>query len=273
MLLALLSATNALAQWPTLDSSAPKQGGGEKDAALLISIEDYVFLPDIAGATQNASDWYLHLTKTRGVPATNVLWLKDNEATLEGLEVAAEKAVQLVKPGGVLWVLYVGHGAPSDTGDDGVLVGADAQHTTLQLYARSLPKRALLKTLERGKQARTFVFLDACFSGQSSGGQLATGMMPTLPEKERSLSSKSVVLLTAGTSRQFAGPLQGEARPAFSYLALGGLRGWADDDGDGSVTAGELASFSNAVLRSTVNGRVQTRPSTRSRRAPSSSAR
>ncbi|MBL8922756.1 MAG: SUMF1/EgtB/PvdO family nonheme iron enzyme [Myxococcaceae bacterium] len=256
--LLLLVAGPALAQWPTIDTSTPKQGGGEKDAALLISIEDYMVLPDIGGATQNASDWYLHLTKTRGVPAANVLWLKDNEATLEGIKVAAEKVVQLVKPGGVLWVLYVGHGAPSDTGEDGVLVGADAQQTTLQLYARSLPRSALLETLQRGKQARTFVFLDACFSGQASTGQLATGMMPTLPEKERSLSSKSVVLLTAGTSRQFAGPLQGEARPAFSYLALGGLRGWADDDGDGSITAGELASFSNAVLRSTVNGRVQT---------------
>ncbi len=259
LLLLLLVASSARAQWPTLDAVLAKQGGGEKDAALLISIEDYLMLPDIAGATQNASDWYMHLTKTRGVPAANVVWLKDNEATLEGIKVAAEKAAHQVKPGGVLWVVFVGHGAPSETGDDGVLVGADAQQSTLQLYARSLPRSSLLKLLEGGTQGRTFVFLDACFSGQSSAGQqLATGAMPTLPEKERTLSSKSIVLLTAGTSRQFAGPLPGEARPAFSYLALGGLRGWADEDGDGVVTAGELASFSNAVMRSTVNGRTQT---------------
>ena len=54
--------------------STPKQGCGEKDAALLISNEDYMVLLDIGGATQNPSDWYLHLTETRGVPAANVLW-------------------------------------------------------------------------------------------------------------------------------------------------------------------------------------------------------
>ncbi len=259
--LALLTvvAAPAFAQWPAIDTPLPKQTGGEKDSALIISIEDYLLLPDVAGATENAVAWYQHLTKTRGVPASSVVFLKNSEATLEGIQDGLAKAVGLVKPGGLLWILYIGHGAPSEDGADGVLVGADAQQSTRQLYARSLPRTALLKALEGGKQARSIVFLDACFSGQSAAGeQLAKGAMPTLPEKERPMTMKSVVLLTAGTSRQFAGPLPGEARPAFSYLALGGLRGWADEDGNGSVTAGELATFTNGVMRSTVNDRLQT---------------
>jgi len=71
-------------------------------------------------------------------------------------------------------------------------------------------------------------------------------------------AKKPLVLLTAGTSRQFAGALPGLARPAFSYLALGALRGWADDDHDGSVTANEVVTFSNAVMSTTVRGRQQT---------------
>ena len=40
-------------------------------------------------------------------------------------------------------------------------------------------------------------------------------------------------------SDSFAGPLPGGGRPAFSYLMLGALRGWADEDGDREI--GDLA--------------------------------
>jgi hypothetical protein len=83
--------------------------------------------------------------------------------------------------------------------------------------------------------------------------------MPTLPEREVSLAAaKPVVLMTAGTSRQFAGALPGMQVPAFSYLALGALRGWADQNRDGAVTAGEAVSFMNEVMSTTVKGRAQT---------------
>jgi formylglycine-generating enzyme required for sulfatase activity len=260
LFLLLLVASPALGQWPSIDAPLPKQGGGEKDAALLVSIADYAFLPDVPGAKENAAAWYQYLTTTRGVPATQVTWLQDTDATLEGVQDALAELPKKVKPGGTLWVLYIGHGAPSQDGSDGVLVGADAQNVVRSLYARSLPRQKLLDALAAGQHARTVVMLDACFSGQSGNGQqLATGTMPTLPEKDSLVKSKKpLVLLTAGTSRQFAGALPGLERPAFSYLALGGLRGWADDDGDGAVTASELVTFTSAVMSTTLRGRQQT---------------
>jgi len=256
----VLISGGAFAQWPSLDSPLPRQGGGEKDAALIISIGDYAFLPDVPGAKENATSWYQHLTVTRGIPGTQVIWLQDSEATLEGFKDALSAVVAKTKPGGILWVLYIGHGAPTENGDDGELVGADAQNVIRSLYPRSLPRKELLKAIDAGKQARSVVFLDACFSGQSTAGvQLASGTMPTLPEREVSLkAAKPVVLLTAGTSRQFAGALPGMQVPAFSYLALGALRGWADQDRDRAVTAGEAVSFMNEVMSTTVKGRTQT---------------
>lgn len=255
-----LVALPAFAQWPSVDAPLPKQGGGEKDAALLVSIADYAFLPDVPGAKENAAAWYQHLTTTRAVPATQVTWLQDTDATVEGLTDALAELPKKVKPGGTIWVLFIGHGAPSQDGNDGVLVGADAQNVVRSLYARSLPRQKLLDALSSGPHGRLVVVLDACFSGQSgSGQQLATGTMPTLPEKESLVKAKKpVVLLTAGTSRQFAGALPGLERPAFSYLALGALRGWADDDGNGTVTANELVTFANAVMSTTLRGRQQT---------------
>ncbi len=176
----VLLAVPAFAQWPSIDTPLPKQGGGENDAALLLSIGDYAFLPDVPGAKENAAAWYQHLTTTRGVPATQVTWLQDTDATLEGIQDALDELPKKVKPGGTLWVLFIGHGAPSQGGSDGVLVGADAQNVVRSLYARSLPRQKLLDGLAAGPHARVVVVLDACFSGQSgSGQQLATGTMPT----------------------------------------------------------------------------------------------
>lgn len=44
-------------------------------------------------------------------------------------------------------------------------------------------------------------------------------------------------------------PLPGAARPALSYLLMGALRGWADRDHDGRVTAGETAAYLDITLR------------------------
>jgi hypothetical protein len=64
-------------------------------------------------------------------------------------------------------------------------------------------------------------------------------------------------LFTAARGNEYAGPLPGAGRPAFSYLALGGLRGWADDDGDGRVTNGELHTYVSRVMRALVRDRRQ----------------
>ncbi len=257
----LLLAGQSLAQWPELNKPLPKQYAGEKDAALIISVSDYAFLPDVPGANENAAAWFQHLTVTRGIPATQVQWLQDNEATVFGIRKAVKQLALDVKPGGVVWLLYIGHGAPSQDGSDGVLVGVSAQNIVEELYANSVPQKEVLKALDAGKQSRSVVLIDACFSGDASGTgkQLATSTMPTLPERVAPPESKRpVLLLTAGTSRQFAGALPGANVPAFSYLALGAMRGWADEDANGQVTAGEAVRYINAVMRTTVKGRTQT---------------
>lgn len=258
--LALMLASPQMAfsqSWPDLSKPAAAVGGGAKDAALVISIERYAHLPPIAGAEANGRAWYLHLTKTMQVPVSRVTWLSNRDAAKENIEDAAKKVATWVKPGGTLWLVFIGHGAPSP-GGDGVLVGSDAQQSARMLYARSVPQKALRGLLEAGKQARTVMVVDSCFSGRSrAGAALAEGLQPTLAAKYSRLSGRTVVL-SAGTSDQFAGPLPGASRPAFSYLVLGALRGWGDADRNGRVTAAEAVGYAGGVLRTLVKGRTQT---------------
>ncbi len=259
--LVFLLATPATAgdtSWPDLSAPPARIGGGEHDAAVIVGVENYLFLPDIPGALTNADDWYLYLTRTLAVPPARITLLRNDEATLEKLRKYVDRAASDVEPGGTLWFVFVGHGAASPDGDDGLLIGVDAQREADSVYARSLPRSELLTLLGGGRQERSAVVLDACFSGRGAGGEeLVEGLQAFVPTHAHGIAG-DVALMAAGRADQFAGPLPGEGRPAFSYLVLGALRGWGDADEDGSVTAGEAVSYARDALATLALDRDQT---------------
>lgn len=254
---ALCGAAALAGQWPSLEQPPPAERLGAADAAVVVGIEDYVFVDDIAGAVANANDWYGWLVKTRGLPMSNVHILRNAEATREQLLDEAEWLAGRVGSGGVAWFVFIGHGAPNATGVDGLLVGSDAQQTAKGLYARSVPQSEILDLILKGQQSETMLVLDACFSGKSGGGQaLVSGLQPMIPT--RVMKSVAATIMTAGRSDQFAGPLPQGDRPAFSYLVLGALRGWGDADQDGQVTASEAVAYAEGALSGMLTTRSQT---------------
>ena len=126
-LASLLGSAAVGADWPDLASPPKATGGGERDAAVIIGAENYLFVEHVPGAKQNANDWQMYLTETLKIRPDRVTLLLDDDATNDSIrQAAAEKAVQ-VEPGGTLWFVFIGHGAPSKDGKDGLLVGVDAQ--------------------------------------------------------------------------------------------------------------------------------------------------
>ncbi len=246
-------------RWPDLSKAPPKAiGGGERDAAVIVGVTRYAHVAEVSGAATNATDWYSYLVKTRGVPLERVTLLLDEDATVEEMRWAAGEAARQVKKKGTLWFVFVGHGAPARDGADGLLVGFDAQQKARSIEARSLRRSELLETLEASQAAHVQVLLDACFSGKTStGAQLVAGLQPLVVESSATSTDPRTTLLTAAGSDEYAGPLPGADRPAFSYLALGGLRGWADRDGDGRITSGELHGYVTHAMRALVRDRRQ----------------
>lgn len=265
LLTALLSASSSLAvSWPDLTRPAPLAVAGPDDVALIIAVENYVSVPAIPGALQNGVEWYTYFTRTLGLPSSQVMLLRDNEATVERIRRYASVMAGKARDKGTLWFVFIGHGAPAMDGTDGLLVGFDAQQDADSLMARSMRRKELLELLGDGPQARTVALLDACFSGRTpSGGTLVPGLQPLIPVRENDVipasgTAKQTIVLSAAASDQFAGPLPDIGRPAFSYLALGALRGWADRDADQNVTAEELRDYVQDTLLLTVRGRTQT---------------
>jgi len=248
-LAALVLVAAASSPWPAIDDAQDVGAlpiAGAHDAALIAGVSRPFVLPPIAGGAENATAWFTWLTRVRGVPLAHAHLLRDGEVTRERLLAAAEKARTEVGPGGTLWIVYVGHGAPAPGGDDGLLVGADAQATELSIRKRSVAQSQLLAAA-RGAQRTTIAIFDASFSGMANDGvtPLVPGSQATAPVR-RSAPPVATVVLSASDGG--TGPLPGHDRPAFSYLLLGALRGWGDVDADGRVTATEALGYAARAL-------------------------
>lgn len=251
MLFLLLPALAAPSIWPDVAAPAPASGGGAHDAALLIGIEDYAFLDDIPGARANLDAWRTWLQASRGVPAGRIQELRDGQAIDHGIRDALATTIAAVEPGGTVWVVWIGHGAPGGTGErpEAYLLGADANNTDVGIEYRSVPRSEVETALLAGKQGATVLVLDTCFSGYGVDGK------PLDPEKKLAArkpaewrGTPEITVLAAAQANQSAALLPGEDRPAFSYLALGALRGWGDLDGDGWVSAREVVEYTSGAL-------------------------
>lgn len=256
-LIAMTSSARADVSWPDLSAAPAGKADGHNDVALIVGIEKYAFAPPVPGAAQNARDWANYFAETRGLPFGSYKVLLDGDGTVENIRAAAQDLAGRIKPGGTMWFVFIGHGAPVKDGSDGLLLGADVQQTEASLSARSLPQRELTTILGKGPQARTVVTIDACFSGlRHDGAVLMPGIEPWVRVNIAPVAN--TILLLGAQAGQFAGALPGAKRPAFSYLVLGALRGWADENKDGNVTAAEVAKFAQTALWTLVKDRTQT---------------
>lgn len=242
-------------EWPSFSPPSSLGTANADDVAVIVAVEDYPFLPNVPGARQNAADWQDFFRQ--GLGMENIYLLTDQDVTHEEIVRMASRAAEEVPKGANLWFIFIGHGAPATSGDDGVLVAMDARQTMDGLQSRSVAQRDLLAILERGRQASTIAVIDACFSGRDiTGESLVPGLQPVLPVALTPSLASSTLVLTAAASDQFAGPLPGLERPAFSYLLLGALRGWASDEGD-TISANQALQYTRRHLLR-IPGRQQT---------------
>jgi len=244
--------------WPDLASPAQSTGGGSKDAALVVGIEKYAFVPGVKGARDNATAWFDWMVETRGVPLERVVLLRGPDATKERILREAGRTAKMARKGGNLWFVFIGHGAPGPSGRDGLLVGVDAQQRKDSLDARGVKMESLFSVLQDSRASRINAVIDACFSGRaSSGTYLAKGLQPLVVTTVSPVADERFVVLSAAKGDQFAGSLPGLSRPAFSYLVLGALRGWADRNNNGRVSAKEALTYAGHALKVFLRDREQ----------------
>ncbi len=220
------------------------------DAAVVVGIEDYAFLPDVPYAQRDAEAFQDLLLYTVGVPADRVQLLETN-ASKERIETAVAEAAERIDPGGTLWVYFAGHGAASPTTGERMLLGIDTMADAQSFEARSLPIARIEELAPEG--ARTVLVVDACYAGAGrTGSDLLPGKRFAVPAYVQPAAS-TFVEWTAAQPNELSGPLEPARHGAFTWAVVGALRGWADGqltgEADGAITFDEADLYVQEVLR------------------------
>lgn len=254
-LLSLLWGAQAHAEhWPALEhAKIHTVGGGERDAAVLVAVDQYAFLDAVPGAEKNALAWARWLQEGRKIPESHLHQLLGPEVGKREVQRAVEDAAQRVGQGGTLYLLFVGHGAPADGGAglEPYLLLGDTKRNVRSFARRGVGLSSELAqwaqpALDKG--AQVVAVLDACFTGRGQNGRdiILGAQFAAVPGL--ATVTPGMTVLAATDHNDIAGPLPGAARPAFSYLVLGALRGWGDQNQDGQVSAEEAVRFASSVM-------------------------
>jgi uncharacterized caspase-like protein len=138
-------------------------------------------------------------------------------------------------------ILFSGHGAEADGTYYLLPADADPDDPLASGIEVGQFKRALEQLGERGK---VLVLLDACHSGNLTGG--AKGTTPPDIEAVRgelAAAGNGVVVLTSSSGRELSRESPDWQHGAFTMAALEALQGKADTDGDTWLSVSEIEGY------------------------------
>ena len=221
--------------------------------ALVIGISKYKNLPadaQLQYPDMDAESIYTVLISPEGgqFPAENVHKLIDGQATLENIRHELETWLPSVThPDDRVLVYFAGHGFVSN----GTAYIAPHDIDLKNISSTAYPMDALGKDIGSRVNGKWKVLItDSCHSGAITPEADRSTVNRTLLDLDKSLFS-----ITASRDREqsFESDKWGGGHGIFTYYVVKGLEGEADTNGDGIVSADELAEYVHTNVRDATN--------------------
>lgn len=218
----------------------------------VIGINDYQSARDLKYAVNDARGFAAYLTDQVGVPRDHVFLLTDAAASKTKIEsLLGTQLKRAASEDDSVIIFYAGHGAvetdPSNPDGDGFekyLLPYDAQLD--DLYASSISMNDIRTIFGRIRAKRLIFISDTCYSGSAGGRTLLTAKSrANLSDRfmDRISHGKGRVIISSCSANEVSKEDDALGHGIFSYYLLEGLRGKADQDGDGIITVDELFAF------------------------------
>ncbi|MFK7894697.1 MAG: ankyrin repeat domain-containing protein [Myxococcota bacterium] len=208
--------------------------------AAVIGIDRYARWPHLEGARRDSERMANEL---RALGFDKVFELYDGDATRSRIiSLLGQELAQETHPDDLAFIFFAGHGETVTEADGrkrGFIVPADASPKALDATGISM---ATLKGFSKGISARhVFYAMDSCYSGLGITRGIGVVRANEAGFIEKVTALPAVQMLTAGTEGELAIERDGEG--LFTSYLVRALRGEADFDGNGVVTAGEIGVF------------------------------
>ena len=229
-------------------AAAPPPAAGElyrESHALVIGINGYTAWPKLSHAVRDAQAVRETLVTRFGFKPDHVTLLTDAEATRANILKALNERfgdAKRVKRDDRVFVFFAGHGStrrlPSGR-EVGYIVPVDAGLNDLQADAIAMPQ--LQEVAEAITAKHALFVIDACYSGLglTRGGSAAADSNFARTNARRIGRQ----MMTAGGADQQVADDGPGGHSVFTWTLLQALGGKADLNGDGLITATELAAY------------------------------
>jgi len=213
---------------------------------------------NLNSAARDAQEFKNFLMSSAGgsVPETNISFLLNEQATLRNIKSSLSKTLKSAFEEDMIILYFACHGVP----EEGELYFLTYDSDPADAISSALPQSFLERLLTRNvKTNKVIMFADACHSG-------ALGM-PSLRGSRAAITNKlfsaiaqaknGVAILAASSANEFSQEDQkwGGGHGVFTYYVLQGLKGKADEDGDGLVRTEELFQFVRREVAKATKGK------------------
>jgi hypothetical protein len=220
--------------------------------AAVIGINEYPNARSLKYAVNDALAFKHYLKNNIGLTEDHIFFLTEHDATKDNiLSLLGTKLKRKASREDTVIIFFAGHGAvetdPSNPDGDGFekyLLPYDANLN--DLYTTSISMDEVRKIFQRISADRLIFIADTCYSGASGGRTMvASKTRANLSDKfyERISKGKGRVIISSCSANEVSKEDDNLKHGVFSYYMLEGLKGRADQDGDGIITVSELFSY------------------------------
>ena len=224
------------------DRDATVTTGYEKSWAIVVGIDNYAKWPKLEYASHDAQAVADTLTGQFGFPSSQVIVLKNEQATRNNILAAFHDRLSDDRTGrnDRVFVFFAGHGATRQLAsgrDLGYIIPVDSDPKEFATDAIAMTD---IQNIAESMQAKHVMFvMDACYSGLglTRGGPSSSSFL-----RENARRSARQMLTAGGADQQVAdaGP---NGHSVFTWVVLQALAGKGDLNGDGLITGTELAAY------------------------------
>jgi uncharacterized caspase-like protein/peptidoglycan/xylan/chitin deacetylase (PgdA/CDA1 family) len=228
-------------QASTKSLSAPASAGYSDSWAVVIGIDDYAKWPKLQYAARDAQAIRETLITQFGFSAERIISLDNKAATRAAILGAFNERLSQsgMKKNDRLFVFFAGHGATrqlSSGRDVGYIIPVDSDPKQLATDAIAMTE---LQNIAENLTAKHVLFvMDACYSGL--GLTRGAASQNFLRDNAKRIGRQ---MLTAGGADQLVADGGPNGHSVFTWTLLQGLSGKGDLNGDGLITATELAAY------------------------------
>jgi hypothetical protein len=220
--------------------------------AIVIGINQYQNTRNLKYAVNDAQAFRDYLKDYVGIADERIFYLANQDATKSKIESLLGTTIKRkASRDDTVIIFYAGHGAvepdPSNLDGDGFEKYLLPHDANLQdLYSTSISMNDIRTIFARIRAERLIFIADTCYSGASGGRTItAAKTRANLSEKfyERISRGKGRVIISSCSANEISKEDDNLQHGVFSYYMLEGLKGRADQDGDGIITVSELFSY------------------------------